>query len=111
MNGNIWKSQSFLYNELVTWRKSSVSEFKRIKSADILSSPKADVKAMNHTPRSINEVLRSNKKDSSIKKKDKNRIKCLVRHFEDPTNLKSPQVKSKRVKKSISITTLRMIRI
>ena len=44
--------------------------------------------------------MKSNKKDSSIKKKDRNRVKCLVRQFEDPNSLKSPQAKLKFEKKS-----------
>ena len=71
-----------------------MSEYKNIKN--IQNSP---ISAKCQAPRSINEVLRSSKKDSSIKKKDRNRVKFLVRQFEDPDSLKSPQNKSKRKSK------------
>ena len=82
--------------------KISPKKSKLVKNVKNFDSPKSDRNPRNNTPRSINEVLRSNKKDSSIKKKDRNRVRMLVRRFDDDPTLKnSPQAKLKIDRKGI----------
>ena len=82
--------------------KISPKKSELVKNIKNFDSPKSDRNPRNNTPRSINEVLRSNKKDSSIKKKDRNRVRMLVRRFDDDPTLKnSPQAKLKIDRKGI----------
>ena len=61
---------------------------------------KSIVKGEKTKLRSINEVLKYNKKESPIKKKSKSRVKMIVRELEKkPTNISSkPRIMSSRKK-------------
>ena len=71
-------------------KKTQTAELIKINRLE--NSPKSDKK---NEPRSINEVLRCNRKSNSIKKIEPNRVKLMVRQLEIPDKNTSPSPRRK----------------